>query len=62
MELHESECPLCLGHMQREEREGTAWLFCPNGCPTEYEAPIRKPAAVEAGMPEPALQARAAGS
>ena len=61
MELRESECPLCLGPMQLEERDGAAWLFCPNGCPTEFEAPIRKPAAIEVET-EVALQARAAGS
>ncbi len=61
MELHESECPLCLGPMQLEEHDGTAWLFCPNGCPTEFEAPSRKPATVEVER-EVALQARAAGA
>lgn len=62
MELHESECPLCFGLMQLEERDGADWLFCPNGCPTEFEAPARKPAEIEVGTREPVLQARAAGS
>jgi hypothetical protein len=47
--------------MEPEEREGTDWLVCPNGCPTEFEAPIPKPVAMETGTPE-VLRARAAGS
>lgn len=61
MDLHETECPLCLGQMQLEEHEDAVWLFCPNGCPTEFEAPVRKPVDIETGMEEPVLQARAAG-
>ena len=30
--------------MQIEDRSGRAWLVCPNGCATEYEAPASKPA------------------
>lgn len=41
------ECPFCLERMQLEDREGIGWLFCPNGCPTEMEAPVRKPSAIE---------------
>jgi hypothetical protein len=62
MDPYESECPLCLAQMQFEEHDETAWLFCPNGCPTEFETPIRKPAAIESDQPELVLQARAAGS
>ena len=61
MDVLQSECPLCLGRMELEDRGDTVWQFCPNGCPTEFEAP-RKPAAMEAEVGEPALQARAVGS
>jgi hypothetical protein len=61
MDANEAECPLCLVRMQPEEREGADWLVCPNGCPTEFEAPIPKPVATETGTPE-VLRARAAGS
>jgi hypothetical protein len=40
------ECPFCLERMRNEERDGSAWLVCPNGCPTELEIP-RKPVAAE---------------
>jgi len=40
--ISERECPVCLGVMALEERSGVAWLVCPNGCPTETEAPQRK--------------------
>ncbi len=43
-EINEAECPVCLGRMEAEDRSGVAWLVCPNGCPTEFEAPVRKPA------------------
>jgi len=43
-EIPEHECPVCLGPMQLEPRSGTPWLVCPNGCPTEMEAPQPKPA------------------
>jgi len=52
-ESAESECPVCLGHMEPEDRSGVAWLACPNGCPTEYEAPPPK-------LPEEALHKTAA--
>jgi hypothetical protein len=41
--IDEAECPICLGRMATEDRSGVAWLVCPNGCPTEFEAPARKP-------------------
>lgn len=37
------ECPFCFDRMQTEDRGGIAWLVCPNGCPTEIEAPEPKP-------------------
>jgi hypothetical protein len=42
-ESTEAECPVCLGRMEPEDRSGVAWLACPNGCPTEFEAPAPKP-------------------
>jgi hypothetical protein len=36
------ECPFCFDRMQLEDRDGVAWLVCPNGCPTEVEAPAPK--------------------
>ena len=64
METTEAECPVCLERMQPEDREGHAWLVCPNGCPTEFEPPERKPAATaeDAGTAEPTLRAGAGGS
>jgi hypothetical protein len=62
METNEAECPLCMGRMEPEDRDGTAWLVCPNGCPTELEAPIRKPVASETETQDPPLRADAAGS
>jgi hypothetical protein len=56
------ECPFCLGRMELEDREGTDWLVCPNGCPTEIEAPVRKPPAVESYAAEALPSARAAGA
>jgi len=35
----EIECPVCLSRMDLEEQSGSNWLVCPNGCPTEIEAP-----------------------
>jgi len=43
------ECPFCLDRMQVKDRHGSPWLVCRNGCPTEVEAPVRKPAASESG-------------
>jgi hypothetical protein len=47
-----AECPFCMDRMQVEDRDGHDWLICPNGCPTEIEAPL------EASVPP----SRAAGS
>ncbi len=33
------ECPFCFDRMQFEDRGGVGWMVCPNGCPTEVEAP-----------------------
>lgn len=52
------ECPFCLDRMEIEEREGIPWLVCPNGCATEIEASLKKPAEAELETP---VQARAAG-
>lgn len=52
-----AECPFCLGRMETEERNGIAWLVCPNGCATEVEAPVKKGVSAE---DEP-VQVRAAG-
>jgi hypothetical protein len=41
------ECPFCLDRMDVEEREGVAWMVCPNGCATEFEAPAKDPAPAE---------------
>ncbi|MDP8980742.1 MAG: hypothetical protein M3O35_09140 [Acidobacteriota bacterium] len=32
-----AECPFCWERMQQEDRDGSTWLICPNGCPTELE-------------------------
>ena len=53
------ECPFCLDRMELEDREGVAWVVCPNGCATEFEAPVKKTPQAEAETP---LQARAAGN
>ncbi|HLH41039.1 MAG TPA: hypothetical protein VKX39_17950 [Bryobacteraceae bacterium] len=45
------ECPFCLDRMEIEDRDGALWLVCPNGCATEVEAPVKKPAAAEAESP-----------
>ncbi|HUA82789.1 MAG TPA: hypothetical protein VMB85_02945 [Bryobacteraceae bacterium] len=52
------ECPFCLDRMEIEDRDGIAWLVCPNGCATEIEAPEKKPVVTETESP---VQARAAG-
>jgi hypothetical protein len=36
------ECPFCFDRMQHEDRDGVGWMVCPNGCPTEMEAPEPK--------------------
>jgi len=61
MDLEEAQCPMCLGQMEREEREGSDWLACPNGCPTEFEAPIPKPPAIETEL-HPEVRAAAGGT
>jgi hypothetical protein len=62
METNEAECPICLGRMEVESRDEADWLFCPNGCPTEVEAPVRKPPAVEAEPRPSVLRASVGGS
>lgn len=42
-EIAETECPVCLGRMEVEQRDEIDWLVCPNGCPTEIEVPAPKP-------------------
>ena len=59
-ELEIIECPFCLEHMHVEDREGIDWLVCPNGCPTEIEAPAPKSAAAEATLST--IRPRAAGA
>lgn len=59
-EVKPIECPFCLERMELEERTGIAWLVCPNGCPTEIEAPEPKPAAADATLS--AIRQRAAGT
>ncbi|HTS74997.1 MAG TPA: hypothetical protein VMG40_02270 [Bryobacteraceae bacterium] len=54
------ECPFCLERMRLEDRGGMGWLVCPNGCPTEIEAPAPKPAAAEPTLS--AIRPRAAGA
>jgi hypothetical protein len=51
------ECPFCFDRMRVEDRSGIDWLVCPNGCPTETEAPVAQPAEAE----EPIVR-RAAGA
>lgn len=65
MEIEDTaECPFCLERMQLEDRAGTGWLVCPNGCPTEIEAPELKaaPKAPEAETTLSAIRPRAAGA
>jgi hypothetical protein len=50
--------------MDIEDRSGRPWFVCPNGCATEYEAPVSKPAESAAKYTEetePAQVASAAG-
>ena len=61
METNQAECPVCLGQMELGEQAGSLWLICPNGCPTEFEAPLAKPAGTETEVEQPELRARAAG-
>lgn len=62
METNEAECPICLGRMEVERREETEWLVCPNGCPTEIEAPVRKPQGLETETPAPMFRASVGGN
>jgi len=50
--------------MELEDRAGREWLVCPNGCATEYQAPLPKPPGVEiqAGSSEPRAKVHSAGS
>jgi hypothetical protein len=50
--------------MELEDREGHAWLVCPNGCATECEIPPRKPAVTETDfeVSEPRARASSAGN
>ena len=62
METNEAtECPVCLAQMLLEDRDGSDWLVCPNGCPTEVEAPVRKPTPVSESD-VPLARARTTGS
>src|SRR5262245_1671610 len=61
METNGAECPICFGLMEIERRDGSDWLMCPNGCPTEIEAPVRKPPLVETETRPGALRATAGG-
>jgi len=53
-----AECPFCFGRMQLEDRDGESWMVCPNGCPTELQIPVPKPAVSDPA----ALHVRAASS
>jgi len=57
-----AECPFCLEQMQIEERDGKAWLFCPNGCPTESEVILRKPPGMESETDAFGFRTRSGGS
>lgn len=62
MEINEeAECPMCLAQMELEDRDGIDWLVCPNGCPTEVTAPVRKPPVLSEGG-SPLARVRATGS
>ena len=61
METNQAECPVCFGQMELEDKEGDLWLICPNGCPTEFEAPLAKPPEVETQVEVFQVRARAAG-
>jgi hypothetical protein len=61
METNEAECPVCFGLMELEDQGGNLWLVCPNGCPTEFEAPLAKLPEVEVEVEIPQVRARAVG-
>ena len=62
MEINdEAECPMCLAQMLLEDRDGIDWLVCPNGCPTEVTAPVRKPPDISESA-VPLVRIRATGS
>lgn len=58
----DAHCPMCFGQMELEEHEECAWLICPNGCPTEYEAPPKKSPSVETELTAPEIRAAAGGA
>lgn len=60
--VEQTECPFCLDRMQLEDRAGIAWLVCPNGCPTEMEAPEAKASESELDETRSAIRQRAAGA
>jgi hypothetical protein len=55
------ECPFCFDRMQFEDRGGSGWLVCPNGCATEMEAPAPK-TTEETVETQSAIRPRAAGA
>lgn len=57
------ECPFCLDRMELEECDGVAWVVCPNGCATEFEAPPSDPEEKKTAEPErvESVRARAVG-
>jgi hypothetical protein len=59
-DLETIECPFCFDRMQAEFREDVLWLVCPNGCPTETEAPVTKVAQTEETFAS--IRPRAAGA
>jgi hypothetical protein len=61
MESNQAECPVCFGQMELEDQAGELWLICPNGCPTEFEAPaeIQAPELEAAQVEVEELQVRA---
>jgi len=60
--VEQPECPFCFDRMRFEDRAGVAWLVCPNGCPTEIEAPEPKPAGAEADEAPAEVRPRTAGA
>jgi hypothetical protein len=56
------ECPFCFDRMQFEDRGGTGWMVCPNGCPTEIEAPEPKAAELRSEDTLSTIRQRAAGA
>jgi hypothetical protein len=56
------ECPFCFDRMQFEDRGGVNWVVCPNGCPTEVEAPEPQAPGLEAKDTLSTIRPRAAGA